>query len=164
LLLFSLFFFLFLKQPLTQPTGCINSVSAFLLYVFPKWSLEQLGVTPTPELELMMAWFGSLVAILGYIGLRSEVSVENIEGLLLGDILWLFVGVHFLNHYASHYTPSGYFSVGITMFLAFARTLYVVRHYFAARDLEIKKPATAQKKKASPRAKSPRRGRSRSRK
>ena len=130
--------------------GFINSMSAISLLVFPKWSLEQLGVaTPSLELQGMCQWFASLCAILAWIGLRSELISTNVEALLIGDLIWIAVGYPFIVQFGQ-WTPSSIFAVGITAFLAIARSTYLFRHYIA--NTPKKKKALAA---ASLRAKSP---------
>ena len=128
--------------------GFINSASAISLLVFPEWSMQQMGVPVTPTLVGMTQWFASIVAILAYIGLRSRVEVENIEALLLGDLLWIAVGFPFLQKFG-RWTPSSIFAVGVTAFLALARSLYIIKHYwpvwskmFAAKKRKASSPAS----------------------
>ncbi len=42
---------------------------------------------------LLLQWFASLVVLMGYVGLLFEPTHTIIEGLLIGDLLWLLVSV-----------------------------------------------------------------------
>ncbi len=42
---------------------------------------------------LLLQWFAALVILLGYIGIVFEPTASVIEGLLIGDLLWLIVYV-----------------------------------------------------------------------
>eukprot|EP01104_Vermistella_antarctica_P009727 TRINITY_DN251_c0_g2_i1.p1 TRINITY_DN251_c0_g2~~TRINITY_DN251_c0_g2_i1.p1 ORF type:complete len:314 (+),score=55.72 TRINITY_DN251_c0_g2_i1:216-1157(+) len=108
--------------------GILNTVSGLILIVIPAWSLTSFGVKDVHTQPIgieMMRWFGSLVMLLGYIGLRAKVTKGNIEGLLYGDILYLIVFVQFIVRYGE-WTWSAILGGGVVvLILATFRTVYL---------------------------------------
>jgi hypothetical protein len=106
--------------------GWINLISGVLLMVYPTLALDTFGVVDArSSVGDMIRWFGSVVIILGWIGLRAPVSPENIQALLLGDIAYLFVYFHFIENHGTH-TVAGVLScVVLVVFLAVVRTVYL---------------------------------------
>lgn len=58
-------------------------------------------------------WFGSLVVLLGWIGLRAPVTRGNVEGLLLGDVLYLVVFIAWINQLRCIFFCSWFHFVGV---------------------------------------------------
>ena len=71
--------------------------------------------------------FGSIVIILGWIGLFSPVSKGNIEGLLLGDLAWLWVLYIFIDNNVKTWTLCAFATgVALVVFLALTRIVYLI--------------------------------------
>ena len=56
--------------------GIINTISGIMLMLFPYFALDSFGVSEPiePIAADMLRWFGSVVIILGWIGLFSPVT------------------------------------------------------------------------------------------
>jgi len=68
---------------------------------------------------------------MGYVGVRAKAVPHVLEAALLGDFVWLYVFVQFVNEHAV-WNISSLFSAGITIFLAASRITY-----FIARRLRL---------------------------
>jgi len=109
--------------------GCLNTVSALILILFPKFSLDQMGyLNHDVAHEYILQQLGSIILILGYIGLRSPVCIQTIEALLLGDIVYVVVFIPFVNEYGA-WTAASHFSVWSVTFLALVRTMFIIKEY-----------------------------------
>ena len=107
--------------------GFINLISGIILMVYPQMAIETFGVTNCQEIVAdMIRWFGSVVIILGWIGLFAPVSPQNIQALLLGDLAYLVVYFYFIERHGA-YTTTGLVScVYLVVFLALVRFVYLV--------------------------------------
>jgi hypothetical protein len=115
--------------------GVLNTASFFTLYFYPSWSLRTIGVPVeriTAELLSMTQWFASLCFCLGYVGLTVPAMPRTIEALLVADLLWLFVGWQFSVAFVPTWTLATHFQIWSVVFLAAARTLFLVRHFLAS--------------------------------
>ena len=102
-------------------------VSGILLMLFPQFSLINFGVTGELDMAAdVMRWFGSVVIILGWIGLFSPVSVGNIQGLLLGDIAYLIVFFKFIENHGKYTVIAQVSCVYLVLYLMAVRIIYLV--------------------------------------
>jgi len=107
----------------------LNTISALILIFFPKFSLDQMGFLGNDLAhQFILQQLGSIILILGYIGLRSPVCIETIEALLLGDIVYVAVFIPFVNAYGD-WTIASHFSVWSVTFLALVRTVFIIKQY-----------------------------------
>jgi hypothetical protein len=80
--------------------------------------------------SLLVRWFGSIVIILGWIGLFAPVTKQNIQALLLGDIAWLWVFYIFIQAHGTWTFTALSSGVILVIFLALVRILYLL--FFAS--------------------------------
>ena len=70
--------------------GLLNIFSGFLLTFFPAFCMATQGLLATSTLaNANLSQFGSLVLLLGVVGVRCTPSPPLIEALLLGDFIWM---------------------------------------------------------------------------
>uniref|UniRef100_A0A7S4JLV2 Uncharacterized protein n=1 Tax=Paramoeba aestuarina TaxID=180227 RepID=A0A7S4JLV2_9EUKA len=109
--------------------GILNFSSGFLLTFFPGFCLETQGLPADDALARgNLAQFGSLVMLLGLIGLRCHATVELVDALLFGDILWMYVFYFMMEEVVPDipWTMGSHFSFWIVVFLALVRTIFLV--------------------------------------
>jgi len=122
--------------------GFLNLFSGFLITFFPEFVMTQQGLPASSSLANgNLAQFGSLVMLMGYLGVRAAPTPHVIEALLFGDFLWMFIFKGFVDQHARGWTAGAHFSIWVTAFLAVTRTAYLYCSYFAK-----PKPATGKKK------------------
>jgi len=131
--------------------GILNLVSGFLLTFFPSFVMTQQGLPSTDDLANgNLAQFGTLVLLLGYLGVRARAKPRVIEALLLGDVLWVAI---FYRLVTSHYGPlatwtlGSHFSMWITVFLGLTRTTYLITKYSGGKHKKQKQHNNNNKKK-----------------
>ena len=139
--------------------GVLNTISGVTLYFFPEFCLKTLDLDISPLVIDLTRWFGAMVFILAYIGLRAKVDLHVIEALLLGDILYIFIAVHTFNISGRPWTFSAHFSVWCLIPLMTARFGFILSRRFSPEPVVGKVEVTVEKDTST----SPRRGRSRSR-
>lgn len=106
--------------------GFINLFSGISLIFFPYFALDSFGVENIePMAADMLRWFGSIVIILGWIGLFAPVSKGNIQALLLGDIVYIGVYIQFTEKYGKYTMTSLISCFFLVIFLAITRAMYL---------------------------------------
>lgn len=95
--------------------------------LFPDFALMSFGVhEPVPMASDIMRWFGSVVIILGWIGLFAPVTKQNIQALLIGDIAYLIVFFQFINNHGEYTITAQLSCLYLVIYLALARTVYLI--------------------------------------
>ncbi|ELR12581.1 uncharacterized protein ACA1_319080 [Acanthamoeba castellanii str. Neff] len=131
--------------------GVLNLVSGFLLTFFPAFVMTQQGLPASDELANgNLAQFGTLVLLLGYMGVRARATPKVIEALLFGDLLWCAIFYQFvITHHGPlpTWTFGSHFSLWITAFLAVSRTTYLIASYSSTSSSSSSKTSHSTKKK-----------------
>jgi hypothetical protein len=122
----ALFLFLYVE-------AVVNTGSGLYAILAPAPFLAQLAAGEPPRAAIDLArWFGVVVLAMGYVQLKALRRFERaplravLEGLLLGDVVYLPCLVAFVNG-AGGWTPGSAFSAAITVAVAFARAYFVLR-------------------------------------
>lgn len=107
--------------------GFINLFSGLSLMFFPYFALNSFGVEHVESMAAdIMRWFGSVVIILGWIGLFSPVTKGNIQALLLGDIAYIAVFFQFIHNHGSYTLTAQISCLYLVIYLALARVTYLL--------------------------------------
>jgi len=108
--------------------GFLNTISGLLLTFFPAFCMETQGLPHQDKLaNANLAQFGSLVLLLGVVGLGCQPTRPLVEALLIGDIVWLWVFYFQMEEHGltPNWTFGTHFSIWIVVFLASVRTIFL---------------------------------------
>jgi hypothetical protein len=87
---------------------------------------------PRPVERILVLWFAALLVVITYILARTLWSGDAralrivLEGYLIGDVIYLIGQYLFVQAVGGAWTGSSLFGVGITIFLAAVRVVYLL--------------------------------------
>jgi hypothetical protein len=84
--------------------GILNFISGFLLTFFPSFCMSAQGLPSNDQLaNANLAQFGSLVLLLGLVGLRCDATPALVEALLIGDFVWMYGSLLSFNYFLCYF-------------------------------------------------------------
>ena len=122
--------------------GILSLFSGLSILFFAEDILISQGFESNPLAVYNFMQFGSLVFLLGWMGVFSPVLPSTIIALLIGDIIWCYVFYLQVQLLGSSWTISALFSFFITAFLALLRCIYLFMYLFSSSSSSSRKQSS----------------------
>lgn len=109
----------------------LNTLSIIQCFFMPSMLVEGFGAPPSPLVNSLMMWFGSIVLVITYIMGRVLLAGNDkalrvvLEGYAIGDVVYLVGLFAFIGAIGGVWTAISIFTVVITLVLLTVRIVYL---------------------------------------